>query len=75
MHAGEVMAKTLLDFEVQWRSFNPATGHATPLDSDRALCGVETLENAGQNLSDTQGRIGCQRCAKALSKLGIRPTT
>ena len=73
------MAKTLLDFEVQWRSFNPATGgsctHATPPDSDRALCGVETLENAGQNLSDTQGRIGCQRCAKALSKLGIRPTT
>lgn len=73
------MVKTLFDFAVQWRSYNPATGgsctHATPLDSDRALCGVETLESAGQTLSDTLGRIGCQRCAKALVKLGITPNT
>lgn len=66
------------DFLIQWRSYNPSTGgsctHATTQDSDRSLCGLQMLDSAGQTLADTNGRVGCQRCAKALVKLGITPT-
>lgn len=65
------------DFLIQWCSYNPSTGgcctHVTRVDSNKSLCGVAMTDSAGQLLSDTNGQIGCQRCTKALAKMGITP--
>jgi len=64
---------------IQWCSYSAKTGgsctHATELDTDRALCGVVTVDSAGQTLTDTKGRVGCRRCQKALQRRGVIPIT
>jgi hypothetical protein len=71
------MAKPTDNYWVQWRSYNPkergCCTHAVEYDAsgNRALCGVIADDGAGQTLTDTDGRIGCQRCQKALAKRGV----
>lgn len=70
------MAKPTDSYWVQWRSYNQkekgCCTHAVELDGEnRSLCGVITDDGAGQTLTDTEGRIGCRRCQKALVKRGV----
>jgi hypothetical protein len=71
------MTKLTDGYWIQWRSYNAKNGgsctHATELDTDRALCGVVTVDSAGQTLTDTHGHVGCLRCQKALQKRGVIP--
>ncbi|AWE88991.1 hypothetical protein FA341_15320 [Pseudomonas aeruginosa] len=73
------MAKLTDSYWVQWRSYNAKHGgcctHATEAGTDRALCGVQTVDGAGQTLTDTVGHVGCRRCLKVLQKRGVIPVT
>ncbi len=70
------MAKTD-KYSVQWRCYNPTQDgcctHAVEPHTDTALCGVVTVDTAGQTLTDTGGHVSCKRCHKALQKLGVIP--
>lgn len=71
------MTKLTDGFSIAWRGYNAATTgcltHAVEPKTDNALCGVVTVESAGQTLTDTDGHVGCRRCLKALQKRGIIP--
>lgn len=73
------MAKLTDNYWVQWRSYDRKQGgyctHATELDTNPALCGVQTIDGAGQTLTDTDGHVGCQRCLKVLVKRGVIQAT
>jgi hypothetical protein len=61
------------------RSYNPAQGgcctHAVEPNTDIALCGVATVDGAGQAPTDPLWHVGCFRCQKTLQKRGIIPIT
>lgn len=73
----ETSPSPLEDFYVQWLYYDARRGgtctHATREDTNKALCGVMTVDGAGQTLADTGGVVACRRCTKALAKLGITP--
>tara|TARA_R110002124_G_scaffold128157_19_gene288726 strand:+ start:23131 stop:23343 length:213 start_codon:yes stop_codon:yes gene_type:complete len=66
------MEKPYDDYYVAWRSYNPKTGgcctHITRYGSNKALCGVITLEGSGQSLKEADGFVGCKRCQKAIKR-------
>lgn len=72
------MSRPTDNYWVQWRSYSRKQDgcctHATEMDTNTALCGVETLDGAGQTLTATNGVVGCKRCQSILRKRGIIPS-
>lgn len=65
------------EFWVRWVRYDRKAGgtitHACEQDTQRALCGAQTVEGAYDTLADLAGVVSCQRCMQSLRKRGVIP--